>query len=77
MTVEHLKNVLQADPFRPFTAHMADGRGFLVRHRDFVSRSPSGRTMVVHSDDDRFSILDLLLVTKLEVHQAAPKQQAA
>jgi len=77
MTIEQFKNVLHATPFRPFTIHMGDGRVFLVKHRDFVSRSPSGRTVVVHSDEDSFSALDLLLVTELEVHPADPKNEAA
>ena len=74
MTVEQLRNVHQANPFRPFTIHMGDGRAFLVRHRDFLSRSPSGRTVVVHQDDESFSVLDLLLMTELEVH--APTRSA-
>jgi hypothetical protein len=68
MTVEQLKNVLHAEPFRPFTIHMGDGRSFFVKHRDFIARSPSGRTVIVYGDDDGHSILDMLLVTELEVH---------
>lgn len=77
MTVEQLKNVLQAQPFRPFTIHMGDGRVFFVKHRDFISRSPSGRTLIVHGDDDSFSVLDLLLVTELEVHPPTRPEAAA
>ncbi|MBI1373434.1 MAG: hypothetical protein GC159_11960 [Phycisphaera sp.] len=77
MTVDQFKMVLQAEPFHPFTIHMADGRVFLVKHRDFIARSPSGRTFIVYGDDDTFSILDLLLVTELEVHAAPPGQEAA
>ncbi|MEX2216700.1 MAG: hypothetical protein WD768_21480 [Phycisphaeraceae bacterium] len=77
MTIEQFKNVLHATPFRPFTIHMGDGRVFLVKHRDFVSRSPTGRTIVVHGENDSFSILDLLLVTELEVHAADPKSEVA
>ena len=77
MTIEQFKNVLHASPFRPFTVHMADGRVFLVKHRDFISRSPSGRTVIVHSDDDTFSVLDLLLVTELEVHASDSQTEAA
>ena len=68
MMIEQFKSALHANPFRPFTIHMADGRVFLIKHRDFVSRSPSGRTIVVHSDDDSFSVLDLLLMSEVEVH---------
>jgi hypothetical protein len=68
MTVEQLRQVHQARPFRPFTLHVADGRSFRVEHPDFLSRSPSGRTVIVHGADDRFDVLDLLLVTGIEVH---------
>jgi hypothetical protein len=58
----------EANPFRPFTIHLADGRSFTIQHRDFVSQSPGGRTIIVYGDDESFSILDLYLVTELEVH---------
>jgi hypothetical protein len=77
MTVEQLKNVLQAQPFQPFTIHMGDGRTILVKHRDFISRSPTGRTVIVHGDDDSFSILDLLLITELEAHSPGKPGAAA
>jgi len=47
---------------------LGDGRSFRVDHREFLSRSQSGRTIVVHQPDETFSILDMLLVTELEVH---------
>ena len=77
MTVEQLRNVHHAQPFRPFTIRMADGRSFLIRHPDFISHSPSGRTLIVYQDDDNFSILDLLLVTELEVHAPPERPEAA
>jgi hypothetical protein len=70
MTTEQLRTVHEAQPFRPFTIHLADGRSFLVPHREFLSRSPTGRTLIVYGADDAFSILDLLLVTELEVHSS-------
>jgi hypothetical protein len=73
MTVEQLGNVLHAQPFRPFTIHMGDGRSFYVKHPDFLSRSETGRTVIVHGPNESFSVFDLLLVTELEVHaQGAP-----
>jgi hypothetical protein len=72
MTIEQLRNVLHAAPFQPFTIHLADGRTFNVQHRDFVSHSKSGRTAIVHGEGDSFSIIDLLLVTELDVHATSP-----
>jgi hypothetical protein len=77
MTIDQLKTVVEAQPFRPFTIHMGDGRNFLVKHRDFISRSPAGRTLIVYGEDDSFSILDLLLVTELEVHPSGNPGEAA
>ncbi len=76
MTIEQLRNVHQAIPFRPFSIHLADGRVFQVLHREFLSHSPSGRTVVVHQADEGFSVLDLLLVTELEIHASSSDTEA-
>jgi len=67
VTIEQLRNVHQARPFRPFTIHMADGRALHVPHDEFLSHSASGRTVIVHQADEKFSIVDLLLVNEVEV----------
>jgi len=72
MRTEQLRNVHHASPFRPFTLHLADGRSLPVPHRDFLSQSPSGRTVIVYGDDDSFSIIDVLLVTRIEVSPPRP-----
>jgi len=77
MTVEQLRAVHQARPFRPFTIHMADGRAVHVPHSEFLSHSPSGRTIIVYHADETFSVVDLLLVNEVEVHAPAAKPQAA
>ena len=70
MTTQQLREVWKADPFRPFTIHLADGRSVTVNHRDFLMLSPSGRTIVVFDPQDRMNILDLLLVTNLQIEPA-------
>ena len=77
MTVEELRTVHRAQPFRPFTIHMGDGRAFFVKHPDYVSHSPSGRTLIVYGEGDSFSILDLLLATKIEVPSSGKPGAAA
>jgi hypothetical protein len=71
MTVEQLRATHRAQPFRPFTIHMADGLAVHVPHSEFLSHSPTGRTIIVYGTDDSFSILDLLLVNELEVHASS------
>jgi len=67
MTTDQLRNVWKAEPFRPFAIHLADGRNVPVNHPEFLSRSPSGRSIIVYQPDDSFNVIDLLLVTDLEV----------
>jgi hypothetical protein len=71
MTAEQLRAMREANPFRPFTIHLADGRSLLVPHRDFVSQSPGGRTIIVYGSDEAFSVVDLYLVTELAIHGPA------
>jgi hypothetical protein len=71
VTVEQLRQLRHAQPFQPFTMHLADGRQIPVRHPELVATSPSGRTIIVCQPDDSFNIVDLLLVTGLEVNPAA------
>jgi len=67
MTIERLRELYDATPFQPFVIHLADGREIPVQHGDFVMPAPSGRTLVVWQPDDTLNIIDLLLVTDLEL----------
>jgi len=71
MTIEQLRAAYQAQPFRPFVIHLADGREDRVNHREFIMTVPSGRTTVVVQPDDTLNIIDLLLVTDLEIKPGA------
>jgi hypothetical protein len=59
MTIEQLRHFYQSRPFRPFIIHLADGRE--------IMSSPSGRTVSVYRPDDTLNVIDLLLVTDLEL----------
>jgi hypothetical protein len=76
MTIQQLDAAHQARPFKPFTLHMADGRAFPVPHPEFLARSPTGRTIVVYGDNDASSILDLLLLTEIQMHPPAVASDA-
>jgi hypothetical protein len=67
MTIEQLKGLYNAKPFQPFVIHLADGREVPVVHRDFIMAVPSGRILVVCLPDDTVDLIDLLLVTDVEV----------
>ena len=71
MTIQQLRSAHRAAAFQPFTIHMADGRTFPVPHPDFLSMSPSGRTVIIYQENEEFSILDLLLMTEIDINQNA------
>ncbi len=67
MTSEQFRATLRQQPFRTFTIRMADGRAIEVAHPDVVAQSPSGRTVIVFQGDESYSVLDLLLMSELQV----------
>ena len=68
MTINEFRNCLSAAPFRPFVVHLADGQTIPVVHPDFVMVTGQGRTAIIcRPEDDWFSIVDLLLISHLEV----------
>lgn len=40
MTVDELRKMLRAQPFRPFEIHLADGRSLPVNHPEVVAIVP-------------------------------------
>ena len=72
MTTEQFRATLHLQPFQPFKIWMADGRIFDVAHPDFVAQSHSGRTVIVFHPDENYGVLDLLLMTELQVANGLP-----
>jgi len=70
MTIEKLRELYAAEPFRPFVLHLADGRAVPVVHRELFAAAPSGRTAAIFQPDDTFNLIDLLLVTDAEIKPA-------
>jgi hypothetical protein len=67
MTIDQIRTLYDAQPFQPFVIHLADGRHIPVEHREFMAHAPSGRTVTVYGPDDAAHVIDLLLVTDLEI----------
>jgi hypothetical protein len=68
MTLERIQSLYRAQPFQPFTLHLADGRDVKVKSPEFMSFSPSGRTIAIHEADESLRTVELLLVTEAHVH---------
>ncbi len=73
MTIDQLRQMHHAQPFRPFRIHLADGRDLDVEHPDFLAYTPTGRTVVLTRLDETFEVIDLLIVTTLEAIDGKPR----
>lgn len=67
MTIDQVRKLHRAVPFKPFDVHLADGRAFPVDHPELMAVIPPGRTIVVGVSDGTAEIVDLLLVTSLKL----------
>ena len=77
MTAAEMRSFAQASPFRKFVIHLADGRRIQVNHRDFIFMSPSGRMIHVYEDDETLHVIDLYLVTGIEIKGRNGKPKSA
>jgi hypothetical protein len=68
VTIDQLRKLHQARPFQAFRMHLADSRSLDVVHPELLAISEPGRTViVVTGDKSLYEVVDLLLVTSLEV----------
>ena len=68
MTINQLRRLHQAQPFQPFRINLADSRSLVVSHPELLAISEGGRTIiVVTGDENLYEVVDLLLVTSIEV----------
>ena len=68
MTREAVADTLRAQPFKPFSLRLTDGSLVRVPHPEFMIVTQGGRTAVVNSEGEELSILDLGLVTAIELN---------
>ena len=64
MTREQIESAVAGG--RPFALRMADGREYLVPHRDYISLPPRGSSVIAYDDNGHFTILSLITMTGLQ-----------
>lgn len=65
MISDQLREVLRAQPFRPFTVYIADGRKFTVDHPELMMVTPGGRTAFLAIGAETTERIDVLMITSL------------
>ena len=72
MTLEDVRKAVHAVPFQSFTMYLADDTSIRVPHPDFIAMPSAGRTVSIYAEKERtHSLVDLLLVTKLETAESS------
>jgi hypothetical protein len=66
MTIDQLKAVLQASPFRPFRIRTADGKSIPVLHQEVVFLIPNDQTVIATKERGGFYIIGANSITHLE-----------
>ncbi len=59
MKAEHVEDVLNIKPFRPFTVEIESGKKITVKHMDFFILTPKRTSVIIFQEDDRFSIVSV------------------
>ncbi len=75
MTIEVIKEAAHAEPFRPFSLRVAGGPVVKVAHPDYIAFGPKGRTVFVYGANESFKVLDVMLVTEVEVSESRPHRR--
>ena len=75
MTVQALHKLHSARPFVPFDLRLGDGQRLPVEHPEMLAYSPKSRLATVYFRNGSFEIVDLLLVTGLEVKANGQKHR--
>jgi hypothetical protein len=74
VTIEKIRELCHAEPFRPFVLHFPDGRRIGVQHPDFVALSPTGRMVSVFQTDGSESLIDLMLVSDITIKEGRTRR---
>ncbi|MSR65022.1 MAG: hypothetical protein EXS18_04490 [Verrucomicrobiae bacterium] len=72
--VSDIKKLVAAQPFVPFTIHLADGGHVRVPTVDHVHVFPQGTRVLVMHDDDDYDILSPLLISRITVNGHSSKK---
>jgi hypothetical protein len=65
--IGEIRRLVSAQPFIPFTIHLADGGELRVPKLDHIFVFPTGSRVIVTKDDDTWEVLSPLLMSRITV----------
>jgi len=69
---ESLRELIHAEPFRPFEIVLVNGSRILVTHPEWIFHPKGARTAIVWYPDERVRIIDVGLVLELDLAAPSP-----
>ena len=61
--------LVHANPFVPFTIHLADGGQLRIATVDHIAVPPTGGRIFVFGDNERYEVIPALMITRLSVNR--------
>ena len=74
MTAISLRNLLNAQPFKPFDVKTTDGDTFRLIHPDFAMISPLESEVIFYDKDGHFRVVDMDHIVSLEPVKEQPRR---
>jgi len=64
---DEIKELMQANPFRPIRIVLGDQQSFTVAHTDYLMISPDRQTVVLYDEHNRFKIINTQQIRLVEL----------
>jgi hypothetical protein len=58
MNADEIKELMNAEPFRPVRIVLGDQQAFVVSHTDYLMVSPDKQTVLLYDKQGRFKIIN-------------------
>ena len=73
MVAEEIRAVLHAQPFRPFTVHLSDGKEVCIHHHDYAWLLPSGFQLIFESAGGKVHLINVAQIAEI-TYEAVPQR---
>ena len=74
MIAEEIKDLMQAEPFRPIRIVLGSEKAFIVTHTDYLMVSPDRQTVVLYDEQGRFRVINAQQIKVVEPVGATPPE---
>ena len=71
--IAEIRKLIHTAPFIPFTIHTADGGALRVPSVDHVAVQPKGSRVFVFGDDEDYTVLSPLLISRVTVDKGSKR----